>query len=55
MFVGHQLNPFDIGSELWNRWVVEKGVYGIRVGLSSDKLELEESVKLEKGFEWRGL
>ncbi|KAG2021328.1 cellulose-binding beta-glucosidase [Coprinopsis cinerea AmutBmut pab1-1] len=43
-------------SELLDRWVVEGGsTWGVKVGTASDKLTLEGSVKVEKGFEWRGL
>lgn len=37
------------------RWVVEKGVYGVKVGSSSDELPLVGSFVLKKGFEWNGL
>lgn len=37
------------------RWVVEKGVYGVKVGSSSDELPLIGSFVLKKGFEWNGL
>ncbi|KIK32095.1 hypothetical protein CY34DRAFT_102245, partial [Suillus luteus UH-Slu-Lm8-n1] len=36
------------------RWVVEKGVYGVRVGSSCDELPLVGSFVLKKGFEWNG-
>nr|ADX07306.1 putative beta-glucosidase [Flammulina velutipes] len=38
-----------------NLWVVEKGEYVVKVGSSSDKLVLIESVVLEKYFEWSGI
>ncbi|KIK64526.1 glycoside hydrolase family 3 protein [Collybiopsis luxurians FD-317 M1] len=38
-----------------NSWVVEKGVYGIEVGLSSDDIRLSGRLELKKGFEWNGL
>lgn len=36
-------------------WIVEKGSYGIQVGVSSDRLLLEGILKVKKGFEWNGL
>ncbi|KAH9483439.1 putative beta-glucosidase I [Psilocybe cubensis] len=42
-------------SELYDTWTVEQGVWGIKVGTASDKLVLEDSFKIEKGFEWNGL
>ena len=38
-----------------NSWVVEKGNYGVMVGLSSEDLGLSSQVILDKGFEWNGL
>ncbi|PBK67496.1 glycoside hydrolase family 3 protein [Armillaria solidipes] len=38
-----------------NSWVVEKGNYGVMVGLSSEDLGLSSPVVLDKGFEWNGL
>ncbi|OCH85372.1 beta-glucosidase [Obba rivulosa] len=39
------------------RWVVEPGVYGVRVGRSSapEDLALAGEFRVEKGFEWNGL
>jgi beta-glucosidase len=37
------------------RWIVEKGVYAVRAGPSSDRLLLEGMFKLTEGFEWNGL
>lgn len=37
------------------KWVIEKGVYGVKVGSSCDELPLVGSFVLEKGFEWNGL
>ncbi|KAG2134498.1 glycoside hydrolase family 3 protein [Suillus clintonianus] len=37
------------------RWVVEKGVYGVKVGGSCDDLPLVGSFVVETGFEWNGL
>jgi beta-glucosidase len=37
------------------RWVVEGGVYGVRVGGSCDELPLGGSFVVRKGFEWNGL
>lgn len=42
-------------SELYDTWVVEKGVYCIAAGSASDKLGLKSTFEVEKGFEWRGL
>ena len=38
-----------------NSWVVEKGNYGVMIGLSSEDLGLSSQVNLDKGFEWNGL
>jgi len=38
-----------------NSWVVEKGVYGVHVGVSSENLSLEGRLELKAGFEWNGL
>ncbi|KAF5369139.1 hypothetical protein D9757_011062 [Collybiopsis confluens] len=38
-----------------NSWVVERGVYGIDIGVSSDDIRLSGSLELKKGFEWNGL
>ncbi|KIM80042.1 glycoside hydrolase family 3 protein [Piloderma croceum F 1598] len=38
-----------------SRWVVERGVYGVRVGPRSDRLPLEGTFKITEGFEWNGL
>ncbi|KAF8963765.1 beta-glucosidase [Flammula alnicola] len=42
-------------SELYNTWIVEKGVYGVKVGTSSDRLPLEATFGLSSGFEWNGI
>lgn len=43
----------------WNerleRWTVEKGKFGVWVGRSSVKLELEGVLEIEKAFEWNGI
>lgn len=43
----------------WNdkihSWVVEKGVYSVQVGVSSENIALEGTVELKEGFEWNGL
>ncbi|KAK7458836.1 hypothetical protein VKT23_009846 [Stygiomarasmius scandens] len=43
----------------WNMgkgcWVVDKGIYKVKVGTSSEDFKLEGEVKVEKGFEWNGL
>lgn len=40
-----------------NKWTIETGEYGVKVGPSSDNLPLVGSVVLEKvdAFEWNGL
>ncbi|KAJ3996989.1 glycoside hydrolase family 3 protein [Lentinula boryana] len=38
-----------------NSWVVEKGVYGVHMGVSSENIVLQGTVDLKKGFEWNGL
>ena len=38
-----------------DRWIVERGEYAVRVGTSSDKLDLVGSFIVEKNFEWNGL
>ncbi|PPQ73649.1 hypothetical protein CVT26_010607 [Gymnopilus dilepis] len=42
-------------SELYDTWAVEKGVYGVKIGTSSDRLSLSASFEVPVGFEWRGL
>ena len=43
----------------WNgiidAWTVEKGVYRLEVGTSSDRLSLGATFEVKKGFEWSGL
>jgi len=34
---------------------VEKGEYGVKVGLSSADFPLQAKFVIKKGFEWRGL
>ncbi|KIY53614.1 glycoside hydrolase family 3 protein [Fistulina hepatica ATCC 64428] len=41
--------------DVYSTWVIEKGVYTVRVGSSSDDLPLQVPVNVSKGFEWRGL
>ena len=36
-------------------WTVEKGVYKVEVGTSSDCLSLAATFEVNKGFEWSGL
>ena len=36
-------------------WTVEKGVYRVEVGTGSDRLSLEETFEVTKGFNWNGL
>ena len=43
----------------WNvilkAWTVEKGVYMVDVGTSSDCLSLGKTFEITKGFDWSGL
>ncbi|KAG6836697.1 hypothetical protein H0H93_004808 [Arthromyces matolae] len=41
--------------ERFSAWAVEKGAYGVKVGSSSDALNLEATFEISKGFEWNGL
>lgn len=41
-------------SHLFNTWTVEKGVYDIKVGSSSDRLSLDARFEVKIGFEWTG-
>jgi beta-glucosidase len=41
--------------ELYDTWTVENGVYVIKVGTTSDRLNLQASFSVETGFEWSGL
>ena len=38
-----------------SRWVIENGVYRVRVGPSSNMLPLDGTFKIIDGFEWNGL
>ena len=38
-----------------NSWTVEKGVYRVEVGTSSDCLSLAATFEVKKGFDWSGL
>ncbi|KAF6758454.1 beta-glucosidase [Ephemerocybe angulata] len=38
-----------------DRWVVERGVYGVSVGWASDNIAERGEVEIEKGWEWNGL
>jgi beta-glucosidase len=38
-----------------SRWVVERGVYTVRIGPSSEQSLLEDTFKIVEGFEWNGL
>lgn len=42
-------------SELYDTWVVEKGLYGLHVGTCSDKFSLATTFEVPQAFEWRGL
>ena len=43
----------------WNdvidAWTVEKGVYKVEVGMSSDRLSLGAAFEVTEGFDWSGL
>ena len=41
--------------EYFNKWNMEKGVYGVLVGRSSDDIEMMEEFSIEKGKLWVGL
>jgi beta-glucosidase len=51
------LNKYAVSywEERISRWVVERGIYGVKVGPSSDRLLLEGTFKVIEGFEWNGL
>lgn len=36
-------------------WVVERGIYGVKVGVSSEYFSLESALEVKEGFEWNGL
>lgn len=38
-----------------SKWVVEKGLYGVKVGPSSDQLLLANTFQIIEGFEWNGV
>ena len=38
-----------------SKWVVEKGLYGVKVGPSSDQLPLANTFQIIEGFEWNGV
>lgn len=51
-----------LGVSYWDKdsWVVENGVYDVRVGFTSEEgvgegQEVVGQFKIEKGFEWRGI
>ncbi|KNZ74982.1 putative beta-glucosidase I [Termitomyces sp. J132] len=41
--------------ERYKTWTVETGVYGVKVGVSSDALNLTANFTISKGFEWNGI
>ncbi|KAG6883499.1 hypothetical protein C0992_008611 [Termitomyces sp. T32_za158] len=41
--------------ERFETWTVEKGLYDIKVGVSSDALNLSGNFTVSKGFEWNGI
>jgi beta-glucosidase len=38
-----------------SKWVVEKGLYGVKVGSSSDRLLLAGTFQITEVFEWNGV
>ena len=42
-------------NDMIDAWTVEKGVYRVEVGTSSDCLSLAATFEVTKGFEWNGL
>ncbi|KAJ6482510.1 beta-glucosidase [Mycena sanguinolenta] len=52
-----QLDKYAVSywDDRFSTWAVEKGEYLIRAGPSSDRLSLEATFVVEKGFEWRGI
>ncbi|PPQ85427.1 hypothetical protein CVT25_006319 [Psilocybe cyanescens] len=42
-------------SEMYDTWAVERGVWGVKVGTASDKLPLEGTFEIVRGFEWKGI
>ena len=42
-------------NDMIDAWTVEKGVYKVEVGTSSDCLSLAATFEVNKGFEWSGL
>lgn len=52
-----QLDKYAVSywDDRFSTWAVEKGEYLVRAGPSSDKLSLEATFVIEKGFEWQGI
>ena len=42
-------------NDMIDAWTVEKGVYRLEVGTSSDCLSLGAAFEVTKGFEWSGI
>ena len=42
-------------NDMIDAWTVEKGVYKVEVGTSSDCLSLAANFEVKKGFDWSGL
>jgi beta-glucosidase len=42
-------------NEVRKAWTVEKGVYKLKVGTSSDRLSLGATFEVPKAFDWSGL
>ena len=42
-------------NDMIDAWTVEKGVYRLKVGTSSDCLSLGATFEVTKGFNWSGL
>ena len=55
--VNIQLDKYAVSywSQLYDTWTVEKGVYSIQVGPSSDRLSLNAPFEVKTGFEWTGI
>ena len=55
--VNIQLDKYAVSywSHLYDTWMVEKGVYSIKVGSSSDRLSLNAHFDMKTGFEWTGI
>jgi beta-glucosidase len=48
-------NAVSYWDDVINKWVCDKGEYGIQVGSSSEDMRLKASLKIDETFEWLGL